>query len=70
MKGYINEEEIKLAELRDTAKALRGEYDKASTAGKKMILSQFLKAVYVGAGYCIDVQFNISFEQFQNYVSI
>lgn len=75
----ISEEKIKLEELRDTAKALQDEYDQiltwadmydqASTAGKKMILSQFLKAVYVGAGYNIDVEFNISFEQFQNYLA-
>lgn len=32
-----------------------------------MILSQFLKEVYVGADYCVDVQFNISFKQFQDY---
>lgn len=73
----IQAEQRRVQEIQETAAALLREYDQiltwadlynqSSTAGKKMILSQFLKAVYVGKDYTIDVQFNISFEQFQSY---
>lgn len=32
----------------------------------KMILAQFIKAVYVRRDYEIEVEFNVSFEEFQN----
>ena len=42
-------------------------YDKSSFAAKKMIVSQFIKAVRVGRDYNIEVDFNVSFDEFQNY---
>lgn len=41
-------------------------YDKCSFEAKKMILAQFIKAVYVRRDYEIEVEFNVSFEEFQN----
>ena len=40
-------------------------YENASIAGKKMILSQFIRAVRVSRDYEIDIELNISFEQFK-----
>ena len=42
-------------------------YDKSSFEAKKMIVSQFIKAVRVGRDYNIEVDFNVSFEELQNY---
>lgn len=41
-------------------------YDKCNFEAKKMILAQFIKAVYVRRDYEIEVEFNVSFEEFQN----
>ena len=40
-------------------------YGKSSTAGKKMILSQLIKAVRASRNYEIDIELNISFDQFK-----
>lgn len=40
-------------------------YDNCSIEAKKMILSQFVKAVHVKRGYELDIEFNVSFEEFQ-----
>ena len=40
-------------------------YDNCTFAAKKMIVSQFIKAVYVYRDYKIEVEFNVSFEDFQ-----
>ena len=40
-------------------------YDNCSFEAKKMIVAQFMKAVYVGRNYELDISFNVSFEDFQ-----
>ena len=75
-KERLQQEQKTIRELETTAKALEQEYakimswadlyDKSSIAGKKMILSQFIKSVHVRRNYEIDVELNISFEQFKD----
>jgi hypothetical protein len=45
-------------------------YDKSSFAAMKMIVSQFIKAVRVGRDYNIEVDFNVSFDEFQSYCGV
>lgn len=40
-------------------------YDNCTFEAKKMIVAQFVKAVYVGRNYELDISFNVSFEDFQ-----
>ena len=40
-------------------------YDNCTFEAKKMIVAQFVKAVHVRRDYEIDIEFNVSFEQFQ-----
>ena len=42
-------------------------YDKSSFEAKKMIVSQFIRSVRVGRDYNIEVDFNVSFDEFQSY---
>ncbi|MEG1010739.1 MAG: hypothetical protein RSE54_02675 [Ruthenibacterium sp.] len=42
-------------------------YDKSTFEAKKMIVAQFVKAVRVGRDYNIEIDFNVSFEEFQSY---
>lgn len=42
-------------------------YDESSFEAKKMIVSQFIKAVRVKRDYEIEIDFNISFEDFQSF---
>lgn len=42
-------------------------YRESSFEAKKMIVSQFVKTVRVGRDYNIEVEFNVSFEDFQQY---
>lgn len=41
-------------------------YDNCSFAAKKMIVSQFVKTVYVYQDYRLEVEFNVSFEDFKD----
>jgi DNA invertase Pin-like site-specific DNA recombinase len=69
--------EAELQELLETSEGLKREYDqllswadlydKSSFEAKKMIVSQFIKAVRVGRDYDIEVDFNFSFEELQSY---
>ena len=69
--------EAELQELLETSEGLKREYDqllswadlydKSSFEAKKMIVSQFIKAVRVGRDYNIEVDFNVSFEELQSY---
>ena len=71
----LKKEQETIRELEVAAKALEKEYsqiiswadmyENASIAGKKMILSQFIRAVRVSRDYEIDIELNISFEQFK-----
>ena len=42
-------------------------YSKSNFESRKMIVAQFVKAVRVGRDYNIEVEFNVSFEEFQRY---
>lgn len=42
-------------------------YGKSSFEAKKMIISQFIKAIRVGRDYDIEIVFNVSFEEFSCY---
>lgn len=69
--------EAELQELIETSEGLKREYDqllswadlydKSSFEAKKMIVSQFIKAVRVGRDYNIEVDFNVSFEELQRF---
>ena len=69
--------ETKYRAMLASAEALQHEYNQLLTWGdlyressfeaKKMIVSQFVKAVRVGRDYNIEVEFNVSFEDFQQY---
>ncbi|NLV49322.1 MAG: hypothetical protein GXY20_01355 [Clostridiales bacterium] len=64
-------------ELLESAENLRKEYDrlltwadlydKSTFEAKKMIAAQFIKAVRVGRDYNIEIDFNVSFEEFQSF---
>ncbi len=41
--------------------------DRIVSSAKKMIVSQFIKSVRVGRDYNIEVDFNVSFDEFQSY---
>lgn len=41
-------------------------YEYSTFEAKKMILAQFIKAVYVRRDYEIEIEFNVSFEEFQD----
>ena len=40
-------------------------YDTCTFDAKKMIISQFIKAVYVYRDYTLEIEFNVSFEEFR-----
>ena len=40
-------------------------YDNCSFEAKKMIVAQFIKAVHVKRGYEVNIEFNVSFDEFQ-----
>ena len=40
-------------------------YDTCTFAAKKMIISQFIKSVYVYRDYTLEIEFNVSFEDFR-----
>ena len=73
----VNTAEAELQELLETSEGMKREYDqllswadlydKSSFEAKKMIVSQFIKAVRVGRDYNIEVDFNVSFEELQSY---
>lgn len=44
----------------------RQRYDNCTFAAKKMFVSQFIKSVYVYRNYTLEVEFNVSFEEFRS----
>ena len=40
-------------------------YEKCSFEAKKMIANQFIKSVYVYRDYTLEIEFNVSFEEFK-----
>ena len=69
--------DAELRELLETSEGLKREYDrllswadlydKSSFEAKKMIVSQFIQAVRIGQDYNIEIDFNVSFEEFQSF---
>lgn len=67
-------------ELLESAENLQKEYDRLMTwadlfdkstfEAKKMIAAQFIKAVRVGRDYNIEIDFNVSFEEFQSFCNV
>lgn len=49
----------------DKLKSWADLYDNCTFAAKKMIVSQFIKAVYVYRDYTLEIEFNVSFEDFK-----
>ena len=45
-------------------------YDKSTFEAKKIISAQFIKAVRVGRDYNIEIDFNVSFEEFQSFCKV
>lgn len=72
----IRTAQSELQTLQSSSKQVQKEYDKlmdwaslydnCSFEAKKMIVSQFVKAVYVKKDYELDIVFNVSFEEFQS----
>ena len=58
LEGQIRTAEAELREVLSGAEQVRQE-------AKKMIAAQFVKAVRVKRGYEVDIEFNVSFEEFQ-----
>ncbi len=68
--------QAELEEYTTSAESLRREYaqliswaelyENSTFEAKKMILARFVKAVYVRRNYELDIQFNVSFEDFQS----
>lgn len=75
--AVLDKAETELKTLLKTDESLRREYDqllswadlyeKSTFEAKKMIVAQFIKSVRVGKNYDIEVDFNVSFEEFQSY---
>ena len=49
----------------DKLKSWADLYDNCTFAAKKMIVSQFIKAIYVYRDYTLEIEFNVSFEDFK-----
>lgn len=49
----------------DKIKSWADLYDTCSFAAKKMIISQFIKSVYVYRDYTLEIEFNVSFDEFK-----
>ena len=76
LESQIQAAQAELRERLDSADIVRQEYaqlvswadmyDHCTFEAKKMILAQFIKAVYVRRDYEIEIEFNVSFEEFQD----
>ena len=76
LETQIQAAQDELQERLDSADTVRQEYaqlvswadmyDNYTFEAKKMILAQFIKAVYVRRDYEIEIEFNVSFEEFQD----
>lgn len=76
LETQIQAAQAELQERLDSADIVRQEYaqlvswadmyDHCTFEDKKMILAQLIKAVYVRRDYEIEIEFNVSFEEFQD----
>ena len=75
--AYVDAAEAELQKLLETSEGIKREYDrllswadlydKSTFEAKKMIVSQFIRSVRVGRDYNIEVDFNVSFDEFQSF---
>lgn len=75
LERQINEAGTELKALESSAEEVQREYsqlmswaglyDNCTFEAKKMIVAQFVKAVHVKRGFEVDIEFNVSFEEFQ-----
>ncbi len=75
LEHQIDEAEAGLVTLANGADQIKKEYEKLITwadlydnctfEAKKMLIAQFVKAIYVRRDYEISIEFNVSFEEFQ-----
>ena len=75
LERQIDEAEAGLVTLANGADQIKKEYEKLITwadlydnctfEAKKMLIAQFVKAIYVRRDYEISIEFNVSFEEFQ-----
>ncbi len=62
MQSGADQEEEELSRLRSWADV----YDSCSFEAKKMFIAYFVKSIHVHRDYELDIQFNVSFEEFRN----
>lgn len=62
MQSGADREEEELSRLRSWADV----YDSCSFEAKKMFIAYFVKSIHVHRDYELDIQFNVSFEEFRN----
>lgn len=62
MQNGADQEEEELSRLRSWADV----YDSCSFEAKKMFIAYFVKSIHVHRDYELDIQFNVSFEEFRN----
>lgn len=75
LEGQIQTAETQLREVVSSAEQVKQKYaqlmnwaslyDNCTFEAKKMIVSQVIKAVRIKRGYEVDIEFNVSFEEFQ-----
>ena len=62
MQSDAHQEEDELARLISWADV----YNSCSFEAKKMFIAYFVKSIHVHKGYELDIQFNVSFDEFKN----
>ena len=69
-KRQLHEKESGMSAEREEYKRLKSwadVYDMLSFDAKKMFISHFVKAIYVYRDYNLDIEFNVSFDEFKNF---
>lgn len=76
LEGQVQTSQGELQERLDSVQTVQQEYeqlmgwadmyDRCTFEAKKMIVAQFVKAIHVRRDYEIDIEFNVSFEEFQD----
>lgn len=64
--GRLQLEEVTDSEEYDRLIGWADIYDRCSFETKKMFVSKFIKAVRVFRGYRLEIDFNVSYEEFRN----
>ena len=67
---YLQEKQGNMATEQEEYKRLKSwadVYDKCSFEAKKMFISHFVKAIYVYRDYDLEIEFNVSFEEFKHF---